>query len=496
MPIGPTSGFLDFTNATPRANVVVALSKIGIGTDVPLHALDLRGTANVADIIINNDLTLTGGLTTNTLTINSMSMSTTSNFQQVTNVGNVTTNTVEFTNPTTGLAVTSNAEVGGELSVSGNATVSQELSVSGNATVSQELSVSGNVEVGTANLFVDTTTGNLGVGTAEPQARLHVGGTDGIIIPYGTTAQQPAGLMGMIRFNTSFNKLQVYNGTNWATIGGMSAAGGTVFFADGYTIHAFTTSGTFTVYSGGVIDCLLVAGGGGGGGSAGGGASGAGGGAGGVILDVSRNLLPGSYSINVGGGGTGVTGNTDNRGGNGGNTTGFGLTAIGGGGGGSRDPGNSQGRDGGSGGGEGSQGTGTPGYGSGTSGQGYRGGLDGFSGNTAIQNASGGGGGAGGVGGDGLDDNYSGDGGVGLNMSAYFTTSYGENGYFGGGGGGGTPGTLGNRQGSGGNGGGGDGGNYGGSAGTPNTGGGGGGAGSNGSAGAGGSGIVLIRYAN
>ena len=177
MPIGPTSGFLDFTNATPRADVIVALSNIGIGTDVPLHALDLRGTANVADIIINNDLTLTGGLTTNSLTINSMSMSTTSNFQQVTNVGNVTTNTVEFTNPTTGLAVTSNAEVGGELSVSGNATVSQELSVSGNVELSSNLTVSGNVEVGTANLFVDTVTGNVGVGTTEPGAVLDVQGS-------------------------------------------------------------------------------------------------------------------------------------------------------------------------------------------------------------------------------------------------------------------------------------------------------------------------------
>jgi len=103
-----------------------------------------------------------------------MSMSTTSNFQQVTNVGNVTTNTVEFTNPTTGLAVTSNAEVGGELSVSGNATVSQELSVSGNATVSQELSVSGNVEVGTANLFVNTTTGYVGIGTTNPSTHLEI----------------------------------------------------------------------------------------------------------------------------------------------------------------------------------------------------------------------------------------------------------------------------------------------------------------------------------
>jgi hypothetical protein len=176
MPIGPTSGFLDFTNATPRADVIIALSNVGVGTDVPLHALDIRGTANVADIIINNDLTLTGGLTTNTLTINNVSMSTTSNFQQVTNVANATTNTVEFTNPTTGFTVSSNAEVGGELSVSGNVEVSSNLTVSGNTALSSNLTVSGNVEVGTANLFVDTTTGNVGLGTTNPDTPLHVYG--------------------------------------------------------------------------------------------------------------------------------------------------------------------------------------------------------------------------------------------------------------------------------------------------------------------------------
>ena len=34
-----------------------------------------------------------------------------------------------------------------------------------------------NLEVGTANLFVDTTTSNVGIGTNLPLAKLHVNGT-------------------------------------------------------------------------------------------------------------------------------------------------------------------------------------------------------------------------------------------------------------------------------------------------------------------------------
>ena len=45
------------------------------------------------------------------------------------------------------------------------------LEVTGNAYVSS------NLEIGTANLFVDTTTGNVGISTATPESKLHITNT-------------------------------------------------------------------------------------------------------------------------------------------------------------------------------------------------------------------------------------------------------------------------------------------------------------------------------
>ena len=65
-----------------------------------------------------------------------------SNLDQIVNIGNVTSNTVQFTNATTGFATTANVEVGGELTVTGNATISSNLTVSGNVEVNDVLLVS------------------------------------------------------------------------------------------------------------------------------------------------------------------------------------------------------------------------------------------------------------------------------------------------------------------------------------------------------------------
>lgn len=268
-------------------------------------------------------------------------------------------------------------------------------------------------------------------------------------------------------------------GINQAQAAGRpKAVGGNITFANGYWVHTFTGSGTFSAQSDLRVDALVVAGGGAT--SRNNGRYGGGGGAGGLLtasnLSVPRNS---STVVVVGAGGSGAL--AIGRGTSGSPSSAFSLTSIGGGSGGiGSELGSPNGDPGGSGGG----GTSVNGSGgAGTAGQGFAGGA------TSTGGASGGGGAsAAGQGQQGSNGGAGGDG-----------AFWGGQAYAGGGGGGGSIG------GAGGLGGGGTGsreaapGNNG-TAGTANTGGGGGGAFPNQSTiGAvfgnnGGSGVVIIRY--
>jgi len=262
-----------------------------------------------------------------------------------------------------------------------------------------------------------------------------------------------------------------------------SGSGGSISYHGPFTIHTFTTSGTFTPSFTGVVEVLVVAGGGGGGRSAQYAGAGGAGGAGGLIYASSYGVSQGTgITVTIGAGGGSET--------NGSNSTFGGLTTLGGGRGGRADN-DTQGNgfNGGSGGGGGGDTTTLYTAGSGTPGQGNDGGNGRPGGN---QYAGGGGGGAGSVG-TAPDANNGGDGGDGLPYSINGFSTY----YAGGGGGG----VFTANPGSGGLGGGGNGSITTGENGVSNTGGGGGGGGINNNnaanpylGGTGGSGIVIVRY--
>jgi hypothetical protein len=260
-----------------------------------------------------------------------------------------------------------------------------------------------------------------------------------------------------------------------------NATGGTITYSKGYTIHTFTSSGTFTPLSAMNVETLVIGGGGGGANA------GAGGGAGGYAYNPSFAVTAQAYTVNVGIGGSGGT-IAGYPGQKGQDSTFSTITAEGGGYGPSHGGGN--GGSGGSGGGGAIYTTGNVTIG-GTGSQGYPGGGGYIEGSWV--GCSGGGGGAGGAGTAGGNSSGSGNGGSGVASSISGTLVY----YAGGGGGGEINGSY---VGTGGSGGGGSGAvNGAGTNGTANTGGGGGGGSYttvptyyNG--GNGGSGIIIIRY--
>lgn len=322
---------------------------------------------------------------------------------------------------------------------------------------------------------------------------------DFIVLPTGTTTERGNAVTGSLRYNTTTNAFESFNGQSWFSFGGrFQASGGSVTQStiDGitYQIHTFTGSDTFQVLAGSkTVEVLVVAGGGGGGHWYAGG-----GGAGGVIW-ANAFVQAGNYAVTVGAGGAGQSGapgvsdDPGSFGANGQNSSFSSLIiAIGGGGGPGYNASGSIVKNGGSvgAGRYPASPRGTPLQGT-TNGGAFYGNAAGIGGDS---NNIGGGGGAGGQGGDGVAGTRGGNGGPAINLK--FKTQAGE---LYGGGGGGSSASYRINQGVGGSGIGGSG-AYEGNAGdgVTNTGSGGGGnsqnSGTGGLGGNGGSGIVIVRY--
>lgn len=74
--------------------------------------------------------------------------------------------------------------------------------------------------------------------------------TGAVKLPAGTEAQRPAGTAGQLRFNSTTNKFECYNGSTWGSIGGSldwTTVNTTYTATAGQAIMANTSGGSFTI---------------------------------------------------------------------------------------------------------------------------------------------------------------------------------------------------------------------------------------------------------
>ena len=126
-----------------RGNVNAVALKLGTARLTPSYDLAaVTGVGNTTPYTVEFSNATTGLATTSNLQVGgTLKLGGTVDFENplslaaVSLVSNTTPYTIEFSNAATGLATTANVDVGGELTVSGNATVSSNLTVGGTSLV-------------------------------------------------------------------------------------------------------------------------------------------------------------------------------------------------------------------------------------------------------------------------------------------------------------------------------------------------------------------------
>jgi hypothetical protein len=94
--------------------------------------------------------------------------------------------------------------------------------------------------------YIDATNNRIGVGNAAPTVSVTITASDAMLIPAGAVGSRPAGVAGYLRFNTTSNEFEGYNGTAWASVGGSAITNDTSTATDLYPAFLNATTGTAT----------------------------------------------------------------------------------------------------------------------------------------------------------------------------------------------------------------------------------------------------------
>jgi fibronectin-binding autotransporter adhesin len=153
----------------------------------------------------------------------------------------------------TGIDATSIQNGNSNVQVYANSNVAVSIAGTSNVAVftTTGISVTGNVQSTSYTLGANAVFGTSL--TATTGATLAINATNSILMPVGNTAQRPTGVTGMVRFNTSTDKLEVYDSNSWEEVGAtvFTVIGDDQFAGDGSTV-------TFTLSSSQTTDSCIV----------------------------------------------------------------------------------------------------------------------------------------------------------------------------------------------------------------------------------------------
>lgn len=109
---------------------------------------------------------------------------------------------------------------------------------------SSAVSIPNGLNFDSNTLFIDSTNNRIAINAASAAVTLAVTGVDAMLIPKGATGDRPTGVAGYLRFNTTTNEFEGYNGSAWASVGGAALSNDTSTSSNLYPLFAAATSGT------------------------------------------------------------------------------------------------------------------------------------------------------------------------------------------------------------------------------------------------------------
>ena len=133
-------------------------------------------------------------------------------FSFVTN--GVTNTTLSSTSLTTNKLISqSTVEIDGNTISSATTNADFNLTATGTVNIANFEFDTNTIHNSVAQAFKVSKTGN--------QGYIHFDTTGGVVVPAGSTAQRPAGIIGQTRFNTELAYMETYDGSDWANIAGV-----------------------------------------------------------------------------------------------------------------------------------------------------------------------------------------------------------------------------------------------------------------------------------